>query len=97
MTPIDSKLIGVYYLIMVEEIESSKVYTPKEARDFLKVSDSTMKRMLKRGIIKAYKVSGQYRIWGDEILRQVSPRLESGVYKVYKKIRSKTKQVIEKW
>ena len=67
---------------MTEEIKPEKIYTPKEARDFLKVSDSTMKRMLKNGIIKAYKVSGQYRIWGSEILALVSPKLESKVYGV---------------
>ncbi|MCX6722173.1 MAG: helix-turn-helix domain-containing protein [Candidatus Staskawiczbacteria bacterium] len=82
---------------MVEEIKSTQIYTPKEARDFLKVSESTMKRMLKRGILKAYKVSGQYRIWGDEILRLVSPKLEPRVYKVYKNLRTKTKNIIEKW
>lgn len=82
---------------MGEEIKIGKIYTPKEARDFLKVSESTMKRMLKGGIIRAYKVSGQYRIWGDEILRLVSPRLESGVYKAYKSLRTKTKNIIERW
>jgi excisionase family DNA binding protein len=82
---------------MIEQIEPKKIYTPKEARDFLKVSDSTMKRMLKRGIIKAYKVSGQYRIWGSEILILVSPKLESKVYEVYDKIREKTRKAIEKW
>jgi excisionase family DNA binding protein len=82
---------------MVEEIEPKKIYTPKEARDFLKVSDSTMKRMLKGGIIKAYKVSGQYRIWGSEILILVSPKLESGVYQIYDKIRTKTRKAIERW
>jgi excisionase family DNA binding protein len=89
--------MGVYYLIMEIEIQPNKIYTPKEARDFLKVSESTMKRMLKNGIIKAYKVSGQYRIWGSEILILVSPELESGVYKVYKKIREKTHDTIKKW
>jgi len=82
---------------MPEEIKANKIYTPREARDFLKISESTMKRMLKGGLIKAYKVSGQYRIWGDEILRLVSPRLESRVYKAYKNIRMKTKNIIEKW
>jgi excisionase family DNA binding protein len=82
---------------MEEEIKPGKIYTPKEARDFLKVSESTMKRMLKNGIIKAYKVSGQYRIWGSEILILVSPKLESKVYKVYKKIREETHKAIEKW
>ena len=82
---------------MVEEIKPGKIYTPKEARDFLKVSESTMKRMLKSGILKAYKVSGQYRIWGSEILSLVSPKLESKVYKAYKKIKDKTRSAIEKW
>lgn len=82
---------------MPEEIKPTKVYTTEEARDFLKISESTIKRMLKRGIIKAYKVGGRYRIWGDEILRLVSPKLESKVYKAYKNIREKTKQTIEKW
>ncbi len=82
---------------MEEEIHPKKIYTPKEARDFLKISESTMKRMLKSGIIKAYKVSGQYRIWGDEILRLVSPDFEKGFYKVYKKIKNKTKETIKKW
>lgn len=82
---------------MVQKIESDKIYTPKEARDFLKVSDSTMKRMIKNGIIKAYKVSGQYRIWGSEILLLVSPKLESKVYNVYKNIRDKTRDALEKW
>lgn len=82
---------------MEEEIKSNKIYTPKEARNFLKISESTMKRMLRDGIIRAYKVSGQYRIWGDEILRLVSPKFESKIYKVYKDIREKTKRTIEKW
>jgi len=82
---------------MVEKIESDKIYTPKEARDFLKVSESTMKRMLKKGIIEAYKVSGQYRIWGSEILSLVSPKLESRVYKIYSKVRDNTRKTIEKW
>lgn len=97
MTPIDTLLIGVYHLIMIEEINPKSIYTPKEAREFLKVSESTMKRMLKNGIIKAYKVSGQYRIWGSEILILLSPKLESKVYKVYKNLRDKTKDTIERW
>lgn len=82
---------------MTEEIRPDKIYTPKEARDFLKVSESTMKRMLKNGIIEAYKVSGQYRIWGSEILCLVSPKLESKVYRVYRKLRAKTHETIDKW
>lgn len=82
---------------MTEEIKPNQIYTTEEARDFLKVSESTIKRLLKRGIIKAYKVGGQYRIWGSEILRQVSPEVESGVYEAYRKIKTKAKKAIERW
>ena len=82
---------------MRKEIKPDKIYTPKEARDFLKVSESTMKRMLKNEIIKAYKVSGQYRIWGSEILSLVSPKLESRMYRIYFRIREKISNIIEKW
>lgn len=78
-------------------IEPDQIYTTEEAKDFLKVSKSTIKRLLKKGIIKGYKVGGQYRIWGSEILQLVSPKLESEVYQVYKKVKDKTKKTIEKW
>ena len=79
------------------KIEPKEVYTTKEAQDFLKVSSSTFKRMLKHGIIKAYKVGGTYRIWGSEILELVSPKLEKKVYDAYSKIRDKTRKTIERW
>jgi excisionase family DNA binding protein len=82
---------------MADKIKPDEIYTTKEAQDFLKISKSTIKRLLKKGAIKAYKVGGQYRIWGSEILRLVSPKLESKVYQVYKKVKDKTKKTIEKW
>jgi excisionase family DNA binding protein len=82
---------------MTEEIKPNQIYTPKEARDFLKVSESTMKRMIKRGIIRAYKVSGQHRIWGKEILLLVSPKLGVGARDFFQRIKRKTKKAIEKW
>ena len=81
----------------MSEIKPKEIYTTKEAQNFLKVSSSTIKRLLKRGIIKAYKVGGTYRIWGDEILNLVSPKLEKKVYRVYKKVRNKTRKAIKKW
>ena len=79
------------------EIKPKEVYTTKEAQNFLKISESTIKRFLKRGIIRAYKVGGTYRIWGDEILRLVSPKVKRKIYKVYQKVRDKTKKTIKKW
>jgi excisionase family DNA binding protein len=81
----------------MKEINPKEIYTTKEAQDFLKISSSTIKRLLRHGIIKAYKVGRTYRIWGDEILSLVSPKLEKKVYNTYKKVRDKTKKTIEKW
>jgi len=82
---------------MPEEIKPNQLYTTEETRDFLKVSESTIKRFLKKGIIKAHKVGGRYRIWGSEILGLISPGVELKVYKVYKRIKDKTKRTIEEW
>ena len=57
------------------EINPKELYTTKETQDFLKVSPSTMKRMIKNGIIEAHRVGGVWRIWGDDILLLVSPKL----------------------
>ena len=81
----------------MSEINPKEIYTTAEAQDFLKVSKSTFKRFLKNGIIKAYKVGGQYRIWGDEILRLVSPEVEKNVYRVYRKVKEETKKTIKEW
>jgi len=81
----------------MSEINPKEIYTTEEAQKFLKVSNSTIKRLLKKGIIKAYKVGWQHRIWGDEILRLISPEVESKVYKVYDKARDKARKTIEKW
>ena len=78
-------------------IKPNEIYTTEETQNFLKISKSTTKRLLKRGIIKAYKVGGTYRIWGSEILKLVSPEVESKVYKVYQKVRDKAEKTIEKW
>lgn len=81
----------------MEEINPNKVYTTKETRDFLKISESTLKRHLKKGIIRAHKIGGRYRILGSEILLLVSPDVESKVYRAYRGVRDRTRKTIEKW
>jgi len=81
----------------MEEIKPNKVYTTKEAKDFLKISSSTLKRLLKKGIIRAHKLGGQYRIWGKELLRLVSPETEKRAVNFYQRVKEKTKKAIEKW
>jgi len=82
---------------MDQEIKSNAVYTTNEAKDLLKISESTIKRLLKKGILRANKVGGQYRIMGKEILRLISPELEQKSVKTYLKIKKKAVDVINKW
>ena len=67
------------------EIKEFEVYTPKETQALLKISASTMTRMIKAGLIKTAKVGKQYRILGRDILRMLSPELEDKVGKIYNK------------
>ncbi len=69
------------------KIQENVIYTPKEGREYLKVSQSTMTRMLKSGLIRAAKIGKQYRITGKELLRLISPELEDKAGKVYNKAR----------
>jgi excisionase family DNA binding protein len=82
---------------MGSEIKPNSIYTTNETREILKISNSTIKRLLKKGIIKANKVGGQYRILGKEILRLVSPKTERKVVNFYQKIKKKAKAKLRKW
>ena len=82
---------------MNEEIKPNAVYTTNETQELLKVSNSTIKRMLKNGLIRANKVGGQYRILGKEILRLVSPEVEQKAVKSYLKVKKRVVDKINKW
>ena len=56
------------------EINVGEVYTREEAEAILKISQSTMIRLIKKGTIRAAKIGGQYRILGVELLRQFLPQ-----------------------
>ncbi len=77
----------------MQEIQPNTVYTTNEAEQLLKISNSTMKRLLKRGLIRANKVGGQYRILGHELLRVLSPDVDQKVTRVYQKVK---KRIIDK-
>jgi len=81
----------------MKEIKPNEVYTTEETRDFLKISESTIKRHLKNGILKANKVGGRYRIWGKEILKLVSPKVENKAIQSYQKVKKRAIKTIEKW
>ncbi|MFH1799454.1 MAG: helix-turn-helix domain-containing protein [Candidatus Omnitrophota bacterium] len=69
------------------QINEHEAYTPKESQALLKVSASTMTRMIKKGLIQAAKVGKQYRIMGKELLRVLSPKIEDKIGKAYNKAR----------
>lgn len=82
---------------MTEEIRPNNVYTTGETQNILRVSESTIKRLLKKGLLRANKVGGQYRILGKEILRLLSPDIEKGAERAYLSIKKKVVDKINKW
>ena len=82
---------------MTQEIKNNVVYTTGETQELLKISSSTIKRLLKKKLIRANKVGGQYRILGKEILRLVSPEVEQKAIKSYLNIKQKVVDKINKW
>lgn len=79
------------------EIKAHSVYTTAETEKILKISNSTIKRLLKRGLIRANKIGGQYRILGKEILRLVSPKVEKQAIKSYLGMKRKVTNKLNKW
>jgi excisionase family DNA binding protein len=79
------------------EIKPNEVYTPAETEKLLKVSKSTVKRMLKSGLLKANKVGKQYRILGHEILKIVSPVVDKKATDLYQKVKVKTIEKTKDW
>ena len=69
------------------EVNQNEIYTLEETQAILKVSRSTLLRLIKKGLIDTAKVGRQYRILGQEILRLVSPKLEKKVGRIYNKSR----------
>ena len=71
----------------MSEIKPNQVYTTAETQDLLKVSPSTMKRFLKKGLIRANKIGKQYRILGHEILRALSPEIDERATNLYQRVK----------
>lgn len=81
----------------MSEILPNGVYTTGEAEELLKVSTSTMKRLLKKGLIRANKVGGQYRILGHELLSLLSPAADERATQLYQKVKTKTRETTKDW
>lgn len=69
------------------QIHEKEVYTLEETQELLKVSRSTILRLIKKGILRAGKLGGQYRILGADILRAIFPKsVTDTVEKTYDKV-----------
>jgi excisionase family DNA binding protein len=67
-------------------VQEHEVYTPQETIALLKISDSTFRRLIRKGVLHAAKIGGQYRILGRHILQLLSPGLPGKVKRTYKNV-----------
>ena len=81
----------------MSEINPNEVYTTAEAEKLLKISNSTMKRLLKKGLIKANKIGKQYRILGHELLGLLSPNVDKKATDLYQKVKIKAINKTKDW
>ena len=81
----------------MEEIKPNAIYTTNETENLLRISNSTIKRLLKNGILRANKVGKQYRILGKEILRLISPEIEKKAVTTYLGVKKKAVNKLNKW
>ena len=79
------------------EINPNEVYTTEEAQILLKISNSTIKRLLKKGLLRANKIGGSYRILGHELLRALSPDVDQQATNLYQKVKRKAISKIKDW
>ena len=77
------------------QVLENEIYTSEETKSLLKISQSTFLRLIKKGVLRAYKVGGQYRILGKEILHLVSPKLEEKAAGAYRKVKDTVKRSLE--
>lgn len=67
-------------------LHESEIYTSEETKKILKISDSTFRRLVRSGILRAAKIGGQYRVLGKEILQLLNPTLPKKVKEAYRNV-----------
>ncbi|HTY14062.1 MAG TPA: helix-turn-helix domain-containing protein [Candidatus Omnitrophota bacterium] len=77
------------------EVLANEIYTTKETLHLLKISKSTFLRLIKKGVLSACKVGGQYRVLGKEILELFNPKIKVAADSAYKKVSDKVKRRLE--
>ena len=56
---------------MNEVIRDDQIYRPAEVAQALRVSTVTLTRAIRSGKLKAFRVGGQWRILGEEVIRYI--------------------------
>ena len=79
------------------EIKPNEVYTTGETQELLKVSNSTLKRLIKKGLVRGAKIGGQYRFLGHDLLKIFSSEIDEKATQAYQKIKAETKKKIKNW
>lgn len=81
----------------MSEILPNEVYTTQEAQKLLKVSSSTMKRLIKSGLIRVNKIGKQYRFLGHDLLRMLSPEVDEKVSNAYGRFKRNVIEKVKDW
>lgn len=55
-----------------------KIYTVLEAREYLKISDATIRRYIKSGKLKSQKLGREYRITESALIEFLNEQAEQG-------------------
>ena len=61
---------------MDEMISDNKVYTPSEVASCLRVSPVTISRSIRDGKLKAFRVGGQWRILGSQVVKYIESQTD---------------------
>lgn len=78
--------------IWTMEVREHEIYTLEETTSLLKISRSTFLRLIKRGVITAYKVGGQYRVLGREILGLFKPSVQRTAVSAFQRVKDSFKE-----
>jgi excisionase family DNA binding protein len=76
---------------MKHEINELSVYTAEETQSILSISRSTFMRLVKKEVLRANKIGGQYRVLGRELLRLLLPAEDYNKIKSFVKKSDKVK------
>lgn len=82
--------------MLIQTINPDHLYTSEEVTEYLRVSLRTTQRLLKTGLLQSYKVHGQYRIKGLDLLNYLDDvKRDAEVFEVEKDSPEKLIKMLE--